>query len=40
MNFRAHIIEKIRDIFGIYYQLQRNGTAILRYLFNEHAFLN
>ena len=40
MVFRAHIMEKIRDLIGIYYQLQNNGTALLCRLSNGHAFLD
>ena len=40
MSFRAHMIEKIRGLIGIYYQLQNNGAALLRCLSHGHAFLD
>ena len=40
MRFRAHMIKKIQDLIGIYYQLQNNGAALLRYLSDKHAFLD
>ena len=40
MGFRANMIEKIRDLVGIYYQLQSNGIAFLRRLSDGHAFLD
>ena len=38
MGFRAHMIEKIRGLVGIYYQLQSNDAALLRRLSDGHAF--
>ena len=32
MKLRAHMMEKIWGLVGIYYQLQSNGAALLRYL--------
>ncbi len=40
MGFRAHMMEKIQGLVGIYYQLQNNGAALLRCLSDGHAFLD
>ena len=40
IGFWAHMIKKIRGLVGIHYQLQRNGAALLRCLFDGHAFLD
>lgn len=40
MRFRTHIIEKIRDLIGMYYQLQNNGAIFLKRLSNGYAFLD
>ena len=40
MGLWAHMIEKIRGLVGIYYQLQSNGAALLCRLSDKHAFLD
>lgn len=40
MGFRAQMIEKIRGLIGMYYQLQSNSIAFLKHLSNGHAFLD
>ncbi len=40
MKFWAHMIEKIRGLVDIYYQLQSNCTVLLRRLSDVYAFLN
>ncbi len=40
MGFRAHMMEKIRGLVGIHYQLQNNGAALLRCLSDGHTFLD
>ncbi len=40
MGFSAHMIEKIRSLINIHYQLQNNGAALLRRLSDGHAFLD
>ena len=40
MGLRAHMMEKIRGLVGIHYQLQSNGAALLRRLSDGHAFLD
>ena len=40
MGFRAHIMEKIRQLVGIYYQLDRNVSRYLRNLQEDWAFLD
>ena len=32
------MMEKIRRLVGIYYQLQNNSAALLHYLSNKHIF--
>ncbi len=34
------MMEKIRGLVGIHYQLQNNGAALLRRLSDEHTFLD
>ncbi len=40
IGFRAHMMEKIRGLVSIHYQLQNNGAALLRRLSDGHAFLD
>ena len=40
MGFRAHMMEKIRQLVGIHYQLDRNGSRYLRNLREDWAFLD
>ncbi len=40
IGFRAQMMEKIRGLVGIYYQLQNNGAVLLHCLSNGHAFLD
>ena len=40
MGFQVYMIEKIRGLVGIHYQLQNNGTALLHRLSDGHAFLD
>lgn len=40
LKLQAYMIEKIRDLVGIYYELQSKGIALLRHLSNGHAFLD
>ena len=40
MSFRAHIMEKIRQLVGIHYQLDRNSSTYLRNLREDWAFLD
>ena len=39
IGFRAHMIEKIRGLIGIHYQLQNNDAALLYHLSYWHMFL-
>ena len=34
------MMEKIRGLVGVHYQLQSNGAALLRCLSDRHAFLD
>ena len=40
MNFRAHIIEKIRQFVAVYYQLNSNKADNLKALQRGWAFFN
>ncbi len=40
MGYRAHMMEKIRGLVGVHYQLQNNGAALLRRLLDGHSFLD
>ena len=40
MIFKAHMIEKIRQLVGIHYQLDRNSSTYLRNLWEDWAFLD
>ena len=40
MRFWAYIIEKIRSLVDIHYQLQNNGSTLLYYLFDGYIFLD
>ncbi len=40
MEFRAHMMEKIRGLVGIHYQLQNNGATLLHHLSDGHTFLD
>ena len=40
MRFRTYMIETTRGLVNIYSQLQNNNVALLRRLFDRHAFLN
>ena len=40
MSFRAHMIEKIRQLVEIYYKLDRNSSTYLRNVQEDWAFLD
>ena len=40
MAFQAYMMEKIRALISIHYQLQNNSAALLYRLFDKYAFLN
>ncbi len=40
MGFRAHLIEKMRVLVGIYYQLHSNGADYLKSLWTNWTFLD
>ncbi len=40
MSFKAYMIEKLRQLVGIYYQLNSNGADELKALREEWAFLD
>ncbi len=40
MGFQTHIMEKIRGLVDIYYQLQNNCAALLHRLSDRHTFLD
>ncbi len=40
MDFRAHLIEKIRALVGVHYQLHSNGADYLKRLRTNWTFLD
>ena len=40
MDFKAHLIEKLQGLIGVYYQLYSNGANYLKTIWTSWTFLN